>query len=163
MPSFDIESTVDSQRLDNAINTLKKEILNRFDFQGSQTEIDLDKKNNRISFLSDSEMRIRQIEDVLISKLLKQKIDPQALDATKPHYASGNMVRKEIQVKAGIDRDTAKKMVKMIKSSKLKVQAQIMDEKLRVTGKKIDDLQAAIKFLKEAKLGIPLQFVNMKS
>ena len=162
MPSFDIESKVDDQQLDNAINNLKKEILNRFDFQGTNTSIDLDKKSRRILFVTESEMKIKQMEDSLISKLLKQKIDPSALDATKPHYASGNMVRKEIQVKAGIDKETGKKMVKMIKSAKIKVQAQIMDDKLRVTGKKIDDLQAVIRLLKEGKLGLPLQFVNMK-
>ena len=163
MASFDIESKVDEQRLDNAINNLKKEILNRFDFQGTKTEISLDRKNRKISFLTENEMKIKQMEDVLISKLLKQNIDPSALDGSKAHYASGNMVRKEILVKAGIDRDTGKKMVKLIKSSKIKVQAQIMDDKLRVTGKKIDDLQAVIKLLKGEKLGLPLQFVNMKN
>lgn len=162
MPSFDIESKVDDQLLDNAINNLKKEILNRFDFQGTNTEIDLDKKNKKISILTDSEMRVKQIEDVLISKMLKQKLDPKALDATKPNYAAGNMTRKEIIVKAGIDKDTGKKMVKMIKGSNLKVQAQIMDDKLRVTGKKIDDLQKVMQLLKGGNLGLPLQFVNMK-
>ncbi len=162
MPSFDIESQVDDQSLDNAINNLKKEILNRFDFQGTNTAIELDKKDKRISILTDSEMRVRQVEDVLISKLLKQKLDPQALDATEPHYAAGNMTRKEIVVKSGISKDTGRKIIKMIKSSKLKVQAQIMDDKIRVTGKKIDDLQAVMKLLKEGNLGIPLQFVNMK-
>lgn len=162
MASFDIESTLDQQSLDNAINNLKKEILNRFDFQGSATQIELDKKNNTISFLTESDMKIRQLEQALISKLMKQKLDPQALDASKEHYASGNMVRKEIRVKAGIDKETGKKMVKLIKGSKLKVQAQIMDDKLRVTGKKLDDLQGAMQLLRGASLGIPLQFTNMK-
>lgn len=163
MASFDIESTVDSQTLDNAVNNLKKEILNRFDFQGSHTTIELDKKNNTLTFLTDSEMKLKQLEDALISKMMKQKLDPQALDASKEHAASGNMVRKEIRVKNGIDKDTGKKIVKLIKDSKLKVQAQIMDNKVRVTGKKIDDLQAVMQMLRGAGLGIPLQFTNMKS
>jgi len=162
MASFDVESKVDDQSLDNAVNNLKKEILNRYDFNGSKTQIELDKKTHLISILTESDMKVRQIEEALISKLLKQKIDPSALDASKEHYASGNMVRKEIMVKRGIDRDTGKKMVKLIKGSKLKVQAQIMDDKLRVTGKKIDDLQSVMALLRSSDLGLPLQFVNMK-
>lgn len=162
MASFDIESKVDEQSLDNAVNNLKKEILNRYDFQGSKTTIELDKKSMRITFLTESDMKIRQLEEALISKLMKQKIDPSALDASKEHYASGNMVRKEIQVRSGIDKEMGKKIVKLIKGSKMKVQAQIMDNKVRVTGKKLDDLQAAIQLVKGAKLGLPFQFVNMK-
>lgn len=163
MASFDIESKVDEQLLDNAVNNLKKEILNRFDFQGSKTSIELDKKEMRISFLTESDMKIRQLEDALISKMMKQNLDPSALDATKEHYASGNMVRKEIQVRSGIDKDTGRKITKLIKEAKLKVQAQMMDNKLRVTGKKLDDLQAVISLLRGAELGLPLQFTNRKS
>ncbi|MCL4103812.1 UNVERIFIED_CONTAM: hypothetical protein GTU68_029129 [Idotea baltica] len=163
MASFDIESTVDEQLLDNAVNNVKKEILNRFDFQGSATVVELDKKALKITFLTENDMKLRQMEDSLISKLMKQKLDPQCLDATKAFYASGNMVKKEIMVKSGIEKDTAKKIVKMIKAQKLKVQAQIMDDKLRVTGKKIDHLQEVIAFLRSSDLDIPLQFVNMKS
>jgi len=163
MASFDIESTVDEQLLDNAVNNVKKEILNRFDFQGSDTTVELDKKALRITFLTENEMKLRQMEDSLISKMLKQKLDPKSLDATKAFYASGNMVKKEIMVKSGIEKDTAKKIVKMIKGQKFKVQAQIMDDKLRVTAKKIDELQNVISFLRSSDLGIPLQFRNMKS
>ena len=162
MASFDIESKVDEQNLDNAVNNLKKETLNRFDFQGSNTTIELDRKALKISILTESDMKLRQVEEALISKMMKQKIDPSALDSSKEHYASGNMVRKEIQVRSGIDRDTAKKMVKLIKGSKLKVQAQVMDDKVRVTGKKIDDLQSVISLVKGSDLGLPFQFVNMK-
>lgn len=162
MASFDIESKVDEQNLDNAVNNLKKEILNRYDFQGSNTSIELDKKTNTITFVTESDMKIRQLEEALISKLMKQKIDPNALDASKEHYSSGNMVRKEIIVRSGIDKDTGKKIVKLVKGSKIKVQAQIMDNKVRVNGKKLDDLQAVIQLVKGADLGLPFQFVNMK-
>lgn len=163
MPSFDIESKVDGQRLDNAINTLKKEILNRFDFQGSATEIELDKKENKITIVTENEMKVNQIQDVLISKMLKQGIDPQCLDSSKSHYASGDKIRKEITVKTGIDKETGKQIVKMIKDSKLKVQAQIMDDQVRVSGKKIDDLQEVIALMKGSSIALPLQFVNMRA
>lgn len=162
MASFDIVSRVDGQNLDNAINNLKKEILNRFDFQGTHTEIELDKKDNRITVVTASEMKIDQILDVLISKLLKQQIDPSCLDSTKEQYASGNMVRKELVIRTGIDKETGKKLVKQIKGMKAKVQAQIMDDQVRVTGKSIDDLQSVIQELKTNGPGIPLQFINMK-
>ena len=162
MASFDIESTVDDQSLDNAVNNLKKEILNRYDFNSSKTTLEHDKKAKILNILTDSDMKVRQIDDAFISKLMKQGIDPGALDASKEHYASGNMVRKEIYVKSGIDKETGKKIIKLIKGSKLKVQAQMMDEKLRVTGKKIDDLQKVIQMLRGEDRGIPLQFRNMK-
>lgn len=162
MASFDIVSEVDAQNLDNAVNNLKKEILNRFDFQGSNTDILLNKNEQKITILTSDEMKIRQIQDSLISKLMKQKIDPGALDAGKEHYAAGNNLRKDILVRSGIDKDNAKKIIKKIKASKLKVQAQIMDEKVRVTGKKIDDLQAVMSLLKQEITDLPLQFVNMK-
>lgn len=162
MASFDIVSRVDGQNLDNAINNLKKEILNRFDFQGTHTEIELDKKENRITVVTASEMKIDQIQDALISKLLKQNIDPSCLDASKEQYASGNMVRKELVIRTGIDKETGKKIVKQIKELKMKVQAQIMDDQVRVTGKSIDDLQEVIQALKSSELNLPLQFINMK-
>lgn len=163
MASFDIVSEVDLQTLDNAINNLKKEILNRFDFQGSQTEIELDKKEMLLKVLTESEMRMKQIEDVLISKLIKQGIDARSLDMGESHEASGKMVRKSIKIRSGLEKDAAKKLVKIIKDQGLKVQAAIMDDKIRVTGKKIDDLQTVIQYFRQNPFDVPLQYENMKS
>lgn len=163
MASFDIVSEVDLQALDNAINNLKKEILNRFDFQGSQTEIELVKKEMLLKVLTESEMRMKQIEDVLISKLIKQGIDARSLDMGNSHEASGKMVRKEIKIRSGLEKEAAKKLIKIIKDHGLKVQAAIMDDKIRVTGKKIDDLQAVIQYFRQNPFEVPLQYENMKS
>jgi len=163
MPSFDIVSKVDPQTLENAMNTVKKEIQNRYDFRDTKGSIELDKKSNEIQVSTENTMRLGQIEDIIISKFVKQNIDATALDFTNTEYASGPMIKKEIKVRAGIDKETAKKIVKIIKDQKLKVQPAIMDDQIRVTGKKIDDLQEAIAALRKADIGQPLQFVNMKS
>lgn len=163
MASFDIVSKIDGQTLDDAINTAKKEILNRYDFQGTKSEIDLDKKTNVIHILTENEMRMKAIQDAIITRMVKHKLDPMSLDMGEEEYASGNMVRKDIQVRQGVDRETAKKIVKLIKDSGLKVQASIMDDQIRVTGKKIDDLQGVIAKLRTSDIGLPLQYVNMKS
>ena len=163
MPTYDIVSKVDIQTLDNAINAATKEITTRFDFRDSKTEIDLDKKSLVVHILTENEMRVTAIEDVVRSRLIKQKIDPSCMDFGKQQYASGNMVRKDITIKQGIDKDSSRKIAKIIKDSGLKVQAQIMDDQLRVSGKKIDDLQQSMSILRGADIGIPLQFQNMKS
>jgi cyclic-di-GMP-binding protein len=163
MPSFDITSKVDPQFLDNAVNVTKKEITNRFDFKDSPVKIELNKKDLTIDLEAESDMKIRQVIDVLISRSMKQGLDPLAFDMSKEPYPSGKLVRKEIPVKNGIKQDDAKKLVKLIKDSGLKVQAQIMDDMIRVTGKKIDDLQSVIQLSKNAGLNLALQFGNMRS
>jgi uncharacterized protein YajQ (UPF0234 family) len=163
MPTFDIVSKVDLQLLDNAINNAKKEILNRYDFNGSKTEIDLDKKLNIIHILTESEMYISSIEDAIITRAMKQQIDPKCFDFGKEHQASGNMLRKEVKIKEGIDKELAKQIVKKIKDSKLKVEAQIQNDQLRVTGKKIDDLQSVIQLLRGETFEQALQFINMRA
>jgi len=163
MPSFDIASKVDLQTLDNAINTVKKEITNRFDFKDSHVVIDLNKKDFIVNLEAESDMKMKQIIDVIISRGVKQGIDANAFDFSKDAYPSGKAVKKEVPVRNGLKQEDAKKIVKLIKDSGLKVQAQIMDDTVRVTGKKIDDLQEVIAKCRSANLGIPLQFVNMKS
>jgi len=163
MPSFDIASAVDLQTLDNAVNVVKKEISNRFDFKGSPVSIELDKKEFLIKVEVESDMKMKQVIDVIISRSMKQGIDASAFNFDKDAYPSGKVIKKEIPVKNGLKQEDAKKVVKVIKDSGLKVQAQIMDDIVRVTGKKIDDLQAVIAALKGASLGMPLQFNNMKS
>jgi len=163
MASFDIVNKVDAQLLDNAINVARKEILNRFDFHGSKSEINYDKKNLTLSILSENEMRMEAITDAIRSRMIKQHLNPLCLDFGKEISASGNMIRKEIKVREGIDKEVAKKIIKDIKDSKLKVQASIMDDQVRVTAKKIDDLQAVIALMRSGNYELPLQFVNMKS
>jgi len=162
MPSFDIVNKIDIQTLDNAINVARKDITSRYDFKGSKSTIELDKKLLSIDILTESEMRIEAIEDTIRSRMIKQGLNPLALDFGKEQYASGNLLKKDIKIKQGIDKETAKKIVKHIKDLKLKVEAQIMDEQVRVTGKKIDELQAVISSVRVANFEIPVQFVNMK-
>ncbi len=163
MPSFDIVSKVDAQTLDNAVNNAKKEILNRYDFNGSKSTIDLDKKANVISIVTEDDMRLKAIEDSIISRMMKQNLDPKSLDFGDEQQASGNMIRKEISVKEGLDKEAAKKVVAKIKASGLKVQASIMDDQVRVTAKKIDDLQAVISLCRGEDFGQPLQYINMRN
>ncbi len=163
MPSFDIVSKIDPQTLDNAINVAKKEILNRFDFRDSKSTIELDKKNNTLELVSENSMKLNAIIDVIITRMAKQGLDSKSLDMGEEEYASGSMVRKNIKVRTGVEKEIAKKIVKEIKDSKLKVTPAQMDEMVRVTAKKIDDLQAVIALLRQKDFGIPLQFVNMKS
>ena len=163
MPSFDIVSKVDAQALDNAVNVTTKEITNRFDFKGSHVVIDLNKKDFKINIETDDEMKMRQLCDVLISRAHKQGIDPLAFDLSKEGAQSGKAWKKEVPVRNGLAQDDAKKLVKLVKDSGLKVQASINDDLVRVTGKKIDDLQAVIHLCKTSNLQFPLQFVNMRS
>jgi len=163
MPSFDIVSKVDPQVLDNAVNVTKKEVTNRFDFKDSPVKIELNKKDSKIDLEAESDMKVKQIIDVLISRSMKQGLDPLAFDLSKEPYPSGKVTKMEVPVRNGLKQEDAKKVVKLIKDSGLKVQAAIMDDLVRVTAKKIDDLQAVIKLCGEANLGIALQYINMRS
>lgn len=163
MASFDMVSKVDLQTLDNVVNTVNKEIKNRFDFKDSHVVIDLNKKEYKITLEADSEMKLEQIIDVLISRGIKQGLASEVYDLSKKPFVSGKVVKQEIPVRNGISQEDAKKIVKHIKDEKLKVQASIMDDVVRVTAKKIDDLQAVIQASRGWDLGIALQYVNMKS
>lgn len=163
MPSFDIVSKVELQALDNAVNVVKKEITNRFDFKGSHVVIDLDKNDFKLNIETDDNMKMGQLTDVLMNRAHKQGIAPEAFDFSKEAYPSGKVVKKEVSVRNGLNQEDAKKITRLIKDSGLKVQAQIMDDLIRVTGKKLDDLQAVIKLSQSANLGVPLQFVNMRN
>jgi uncharacterized protein YajQ (UPF0234 family) len=163
MPSFDIASKVDPQTLDNAVNVAKKEIDNRFDFKGTHIVVDLNKKDMVINLEVESDMKLKQVEDVLLTKAMRQGLEANAFDMSKEPTPSGKYVKKTIPVKNGIDKDMAKKIVKLIKDSGLKVQAAIMDDIIRVTSKKIDDLQDVIQLCRSSNLDLPLQFINMKS
>lgn len=163
MPSFDIVSKVDAQALDNAVNVTKKEITNRFDFKNAHVVIDLNKKEYKLTIEADDDMKMRQLIDVLINRAHKQGIPPEAFDTSKEGYQSGKVWKKEVEVHNGLKQDEAKKIVKHIKETGLKVQASIMEDLVRVTGKKIDDLQAVIQDLRNWEAGVPLQYENMRS
>ena len=163
MPSFDLVSKVDLQTLDNAVNVVEKEIKNRFDFKGSHVVIDLNKKEFKLNLEAESEMKLQQIIDVLISRSMKQGLAAEVYDLGKEPFQSGKVVKKEVPVRNGIKQEDAKKIVKLIKDSGVKVQAAIMDDIIRITSKKIDDLQAVIQASKGWDLGLALQYVNMKN
>jgi len=163
MPSFDIASKVDLQTLDNAVNIAQKEIDNRFDFKGTHVSLELNKKDMTILLEVESDMKLQQLEDVLISKANKQGLKPNCFDMSKTPSANGKYVRKTLTIRNGLDKENAKKIVKLIKDSGLKVQAAIMDDVIRVTAKKIDDLQDVIKLCNTSDIDLPLQYTNMKS
>ncbi|TAK07360.1 YajQ family cyclic di-GMP-binding protein [bacterium] len=161
MASFDIVSRVDLQEVDNAVNMTRKGILTRFDFRESKTEITLDKQEKKIHLLTEDEMKMRSVQDALLEHLVRRKVDVKSLEPKEIQMASQGMVQREFAIKEGVDTDTARTIVKLIKEQKLKVQAAIQDNQVRVSGKKIDDLQAVIQLVRGAKLPIPLQFINM--
>lgn len=163
MPSFDAVSKVDLQEVDNAVNNTVKEIATRFDFRGSKTEVSLDKKAKQLVVTTESEMRAKAVRDMLIGHLVKRKVDTRSVEFGEAKPAGGSLMRMEVKIKEGVDKDTARKIVALVKDSKIKVQAQIMDDMVRVTGKKIDDLQAVIRLLDGSEIETPLQYVNMKS
>jgi len=162
MPSFDIVSRIDLQEVDNAVNLTTKTILTRYDFRGSKTEISLDKKEKKLQVITEDDMKMRAIQDTLIENLVKRKVDRRCLEPKSTEPAAQGMIRREIAIKEGVDSDNARAIVKLIKDKKLKVQAAMQDGQVRVTGKKIDDLQEVMQMLREAKIEIPLQFVNMQ-
>ncbi len=162
MPSFDIVSNADVQEIDNAVNQAIKEIQQRYDFKGSKSEIKWDKKEE-IIILADDDGKLRNIIEILQTKFAKRGVSLKSLDYGKVEDASGSMKRQVIKIRQGIPSDKAKEINKIIKEMKVKVQPQIQDDQIRVTGKKIDDLQAVIQDLKGRDFDINLQYINMRS
>jgi len=162
MSSFDIVSKVDVQEVDNAVNQAKAELKNRYDFKGSKCELNWDKKED-IIVTGDSDTRLNALVEMVQARLVKRGVSLKFLDFQPVEDMSGDMKKQVIKVTQGIPTDKAKAMVKMIKGLKLKVQAQIQDDQIRVTGKKLDDLQAVIQDMKARDLDVALQFINMRS
>lgn len=162
MPSFDIVSKVEMQEVDNAVNQAQKEMQQRYDFKGSKSEIKWEKKEE-MTIVADDDGKLASVIDILQNKLVKRGISLKSLDFGKVEDASGSMKRQVIKIQQGIPTEKAKEITKTIKDSKLKVQAQIQEDQVRVTGKKIDDLQEVIQMLKSKDLKIDLQFINMRS
>jgi cyclic-di-GMP-binding protein len=158
--SFDIVSRVDQQELDNALNQARKEIENRFDFKNSKTSIDSDGKN--ITLVSDDELKMRNVVDIVRQKAVRRGIDVKAFDFGEVEPAASSTVRQTIALRNGIPKDKSKSLLEKIKSLKLKVNAQFQDEQIRVSGKNKDDLQKVITALKAMEFELPLQFVNYR-
>lgn len=158
--SFDVVSELSMQEVDNAVNQTSKEIQNRFDFKGSKSEVRLE--DEQVVLISDDEYKLSALYDVLQSKCVKRGVSLKALKPGKVEPASGGTVRQIVKLQQGIAQDEAKKIVKLIKDTKLKVQASIQGEQVRVSGKNRDDLQSVIQTLKETDLDTPLQFTNYR-
>ena len=160
MPSFDAVSEINLQEADNAVNQAKKEIGQRFDFKGTKTTIALEK--NLLKIVSDDEYKMNAVLDIIRAKMSKRGVDLKSLDVGKIEPAHGSLVKCEVKLIEGIDADNAKKITKAIKESKLKVQAQIQDNQVRVTGKKRDDLQEAMAMIRALDVAVPIQFKNFR-
>lgn len=160
MPSFDVVSKTDLAEVGNAVQGVVREISTRFDFKGSKSSVE--HNGAEITILADDTLKLKQLQELVKGYFVRRKLDPACLDWQTEEPASGNTVRQKILVKQGIDRETAKAIVKAIKDSKLKVQAAIQGDELRVTGKKRDELQEAIALTRTLKLDRPVQFVNFR-
>ena len=161
--SFDIVSEINLQEMDNAVNQAIKEVTTRYDFKGTSASIsELNRKEKELTLTADGDHQLEAVKRVLIEKMIKRGVDPKALDYQKLEQATHNTVRQKVKLKSGIDKDTARKIQKVIKDLKLKVNASIQGEALRVSGSKKDDLQAVIAHLKANPPGIPLQFNNFR-
>ena len=162
MPSFDVVNKVDMQEVANTVNNANKEVVQRYDFRGSNTTIELDRDGGQIVVRTEDEMKIEAVRDVIVTQAVRRKLNAGCLEFREPQPAGGKTLRQEVLIHQGIDREIAQKIVKDLKRTKIKVQVAIQGDELRVTGKKRDDLQAVIAFLKSEKYGIPLQFINMR-
>ncbi len=163
MPSFDIVNRIDMQDVDNAVNNAAREISQRYDFRGTHNEITLDRQGNKISFLGADKLKIEAMREIFIANAVRQKINGKTFKFKDPEPTSGGALKREVDIQEGIEKEIAQKIVKLVKDTKMKVQTAIQGEELRVTAKKIDDLQEVIAFLKEQDLEVPLQFINMRS
>lgn len=163
MPSVDVVSQLDLQEIDNALNAVQKEIGNRYDFRGSTTEVELAKKEKQIRLLVADEMKLRAVQEMITARFISRSLSPKVLDFGEPEKASHGALRVVVKLREGLDQDNARRITKMVKESKLKVTAAIQGDQVRLTGGKIDDLQALMQaFRANEEITIPLQFVNMK-
>ncbi len=160
MPSFDVVSKVETAELTNALDQVNREIGTRYDFKDSGAKVE--RQENLLTLYADSEFQLKQVQDILYTRAAKRGIDVASFDAQKIEAIGGDKARQLIKVKQGIDKELARNIVRLVKDSGLKIQAAIQGEEVRVSGKKRDDLQAAIVLLRGAKLGQPLQFVNFR-
>jgi uncharacterized protein YajQ (UPF0234 family) len=162
MPSFDIVSEVNHVEVRNAVDQCNKEVTNRFDFKGSDARVEINDKEKTLTAYADDEFKLGQLRDVLVGKLAKRGVDIRALESGKIEAISGNKVKEEIKVREGVEQERAKNLVKLIKDNKLKVQASIQGDVVRVSGTKKDSLQDAIALVRKSVTDYPLQFKNFR-
>ncbi len=162
MPSFDIVCEVDLQEIDNAVNQACKEMTGRFDFRSGKSSLEFDKENKTLKILADDEMKLRAIHQILETRLAKRDVDCRVLQYAKEEETSNRTLKQKVTLRSGLTKEEAKKITQLIKTSGLKVQPEIQDDQVRVSAKKIDDLQEVIAAVKQANLGIPLQYINMR-
>ena len=160
MPSFDIVSKIDNTAVENALAGVTKEIQVRYDFKGSSCEVS--RTDEAILIKADDELKRRQVEELIVTHLTRKGVDTKALEFEKPEQAGGNTIRQTVLVRQGVQRDIAQKIVKAIKGAKLKTQASIQGDEIRVSGKKRDDLQATMNMIKAMDLNLPLQYENFR-
>ena len=163
MPTFDIVNKLDLQEVDNTVNMVNRDISNRYDFRGSSTNVSINKSDKTITLLADNQMQLNTVRDMLENRAIGRQLSIKIFDYQSEENATGMSLRQTVKLREGIESETAKLINKMIKQLKLKVQSQIQGDQIRVSGKKIDDLQNVIAELKKAKIETPLQFINMKS
>jgi len=163
MPSFDIVSQVDLQRVDDAVNNTKRQLLQRYDFRGSNTEITFDRKQKVIHVQTADKMKMDALREVFLANVVRQKLSGKAFAFGEPEPTSAGALKREITIREGIERELAKEIIKQIKDTKLKVQPSVQGDELRVTGKKLDDLQAVMALVREQDFEVDLQFINMRS
>ncbi|MEX0776203.1 MAG: YajQ family cyclic di-GMP-binding protein [Phycisphaeraceae bacterium] len=162
MPSFDVVSRVDFQEVDNAVNNTLKAVATRYDFRGSKTELTFDRKEKKLHMLAAERMKMDALREMFLQAAVKRGLEVKTFQFDEPTPTSGGALKRDVTIREGIPQDLAKQMVKAIKDSKIKVQASIQGEELRITGKQLDDLQAVMTLLKGQPSEVPLQFVNMK-
>ena len=160
MPSFDIVSRLDFQEIDNAISNVLREISTRYDFKGSQTTVE--RKDEDLTVITDDELKLTQVHDLIVTHFVRRKVDPLSLKEGIKEKAGGDKIRQIYKLNEGIEQQIAKKITTEVKSSKIKVQIKINGNELRVDGKKRDDLQTVMQMIEDAKLGIPIQFINFR-
>lgn len=162
MNSFDIVSEINWQEIDNSVNQARKELLQRYDFKGSKSSIEVNQKEKQLVVTADDDYKLRSVNDILQNKFVKRSVPLKAMKYDAPESAHGGMLRQIIQIQHGISKDNARLIVKLIKDTKLKVQAAIQDEQVRVSSKSKDDLQKVIQIIKNADLDFAVQFVNYR-
>ena len=160
MPTFDVVSRLDLQEIDNAVSNVLREIKTRYDFKGSETT--LERKDHDLTVVTDDELKLKQVHDLIVTHFVRRKVDPLSLKECSKEKAGGDKVRQVYKLNEGIEQAVSKKITADIKTSKLNVQVKINGNELRVDGKKKDDLQAVMKMIEDAKIGIPVQFINFR-
>ena len=160
MPSFDVVNRLDYQEIDNAISNVSREIATRYDFKGSNTKIE--RKENDLNVTTEDELKLNQVHDLILTHLVRRKVDPLSINKDKKEKAGGNNIRQYYKLVEGIEQNIAKKIISNVKSTKIKVQVKINGNELRVEGKKKDDLQNIMQIIKDSKIEIPIQFINFR-